>query len=279
MVRIILDSSSDFFPEEFKEKNMEMVPYMVTFGSQNYLDGIDISRNEFFDMLIREKEFPKTATPSPGDYLECFEAAKEAGDEVICITLAAVLSGSYQNAMLAKEMTEYDKIYVIDAKTATAGIQQLANYACKLRDQGLSGAEIAKEVEQLRSRVHIYFMVDSLEYLFRGGRLSRTEAMAGKMMHIKPLLMLGDEGEIAVADKCMGTSRALDVLVDFVREAPLDDHFPFYSVYSPETSNCEKLEELLKNQGITVDDRREFGLTIGTHTGPGCAGVVYITKE
>ncbi len=279
MVRIILDSSSDFFPEEFKEKNMEMVPYMVTFGSENYLDGIDITREDYFARLIREKEFPTTATPSPGDYLERFEEAREAGDEVVCITLASVLSGSYQSAILAKEMAEYDKIHVIDARTATAGIQQLANYACKLRDQGMCADAITREVEQLRSRIHIYFMVDTLEYLFRGGRLSRTEAMAGKVMHIKPLLMLGEEGEIAVADKCMGTSRALDVLADLIREAPVDPEFPFYSVYSPDASNCEKLEERLKNLGITVDDRREFGLTIGTHTGPGCAGVAYVTKE
>ncbi len=279
MVRIILDSSSDFLLDEFKEKNMEMVPYSVTFGSESYLDGIDITREEYFDKLIREDEFPSTATPSPGDYLEHFEAAKEAGDEVICITLAAALSGSYQSAMVAKEMSEYDEIYVIDAKTATAGTQQLANYACKLRDEGMSAAEIAKEVEQLRSRVHLYFMVDTLEYLFRGGRLSRTEALAGKMMRIKPLLMLGEEGEITVTDKCVGTARALDTLVDHIMEKPLDDNFPFYSIYSLGVPNYEKLEERLKKQGITIDDRRQFGMTIGTHAGPGCAGVVYVTKE
>ncbi|MCC8142021.1 MAG: DegV family protein [Lachnospiraceae bacterium] len=279
MVRIVLDSSSDYLPEEFEEKQMEMVPFSVTFGSKTYQDGIDITRDEYFDMLIREDEFPTTSQPSPALFLEHFEAAKEAGDEVVCMTLAGALSGSYQSAMVAKDMAEYDDIYVIDPQNATAGIQMLANYACDLRDQGKSAAEITKEVEDLRSRVHLYFMVDTLDYLFQGGRLSRASFAAGKMMRIKPLLMLGDEGEIVVTDRCVGTNRALDTLVEHIKEKPLDDNFPFYSIYSAGIPNCEELEARLRSKGITVDERRQFGLTIGTHSGPGCAGVVFVTKE
>ncbi len=279
MVRFVMDTSCDFFPKQFKEKNIEMVPFSVSFGDETYRDGIDITRDEYFDKLIHSDVFPTTSQPSPGDYLEHFEAAKEAGDEVICITLALALSGSYQSALLAKDMCEYDKIWVVDPYTATGGIQILANQALAMRDEGKSAAEIVEMLEKLRTRTQLYFVVDTLEYLYKGGRLSRTEAVAGRMMRIKPLLKLGKEGEIIVTDRCVGTNRALDTLSEHIKEVPIDDNYPFYSIYSSGIPNCEKLEERLKQDGIHIDDRRQFGRTIGTHAGPGCAGCVYIATE
>ncbi len=279
MIRIVADSSMDFLPEECKERNIEMVSYSVTIDGRTYHDGVDITREEYYRQMIAWDGFPTTSQPSPGEYLEHFEAAKEAGDDVICFTLAAVLSGSYQSALLAAQMAEYDRIFVIDSKTATAGTQHMIVRACAMRDAGCTAEEIVEEMEHMYGRIRLYFMVDTLEYLYRGGRLSRIEAVSGRMMRIKPLLMLGTEGEILTSDKCVGTTRAMTTLCEHMQEFPPDPAYPIYSIYSADPTNCERLEQMMGEQGFPVEKRCEFGLTIGTHTGPGAAGVVYLLKE
>lgn len=279
MLRILVDSSSDYSKEELKEKNIDLVPIQVTIGDRSYLDGINISRDDFYQLLDSTGEFPKTSQPSPQDFLDLFEAVKRNGDEIICILLSSELSGTYQSAVLAKNMADYDKIYLIDSLAATYNIKIMADYACRLRSQNVSAAAIVKEIESLKSRVRVLAALDTLEYLSRGGRLSKTAATIGDMANIKPIITLTKEGTVGVLGKCLGKNKAICAIKKQLQQLSIDDSFPVYSIYSYGTDNCEIFEEKLTQEGIHFDARLQVGSTIGSHIGPEAFGIVFVCAE
>ena len=175
MIRIVVDSSSDYQMSEIREKNLDLVTIAITIGEKQYVDGVDLERNQFYEILEKTGEFPKTSQPSPQQFLDIFLDAKEKGDEVVCIALSSALSGTYQSAVLAKDMAEYEPIYIVDSKTATCNIKVLADYARKLADDGRTAEAIAEQIEAIKSQVKVVAALDTLEYLSRGGRLSRTD--------------------------------------------------------------------------------------------------------
>ena len=168
-IRIITDSAADFDREVAKRRKIDIVSLSVQFGSASFLDGKNLTTEVFYKLLKEGKENPKTAQPSPADFLTLFEEAKAAGDQVVVVSLSGALSGTLQSASIAKDMCEYEPIYIVDSRSATAGMQILVNYACKLRDSGLPAQDIAAQLEQLRGKIRIFAMVDTLEYLRRGG--------------------------------------------------------------------------------------------------------------
>ena len=279
MIRILLDSSADFSAEEAKERNMELVPINITMNGKNYLDGVDITKDEFYDLLVSSEEFPMTAQPSPQDYLDIFEDAKEKGDSVVYLSLSSGLSGTFQSATLAKNMAEYDEIYLVDTLSATRAIRLMAEYACKLREEGNDAATIASELEDFKSRVVIYAAVDTLEYLVKGGRLSKAAAAIGELANLKPIITVTKEGKMAVPAKALGRNKALSTLVKLATDHEIDTTFPIYSLYAIGEENTEKLEQKLGKEGIRVTKRLQIGSTIGCHIGPGAYGVIFVTKK
>lgn len=279
MIRILLDSSADYSAQEIKELNMELIPIHITLNGKNYLDGIDITKDEFYNLLVESGEFPKTAQPSPQDYLDIFEDAKEKGDSIIYLSLSSGLSGTYQSATLAKNMTEYDEIYLVDTLTATRGIRILAEYACKLRDEGKEAAFIADALEQLKSRIFICSALDTLEYLYKGGRLSKAAAAVGELANLKPIITVTEKGKMAVLAKALGRNKALASVTKIVTSKEIDTSFPIYSVYAIGEENTEKLETKLADAGVYVTKRLQIGSTIGCHIGAGAYGVIFVTKE
>lgn len=167
-IRIITDSAADFDREVAKRRKIDIVSLSVQFGSASFLDGKNLTTEVFYKLLKEGKENPKTAQPSPADFLTLFEEAKATGDQVVVVSLSGALSGTLQSASIAKDMCEYEPIYIVDSRSATAGMQILVNYACKLRDSGLPAQDIAAQLEQLRGKIRIFAMVDTLEYLRRG---------------------------------------------------------------------------------------------------------------
>ncbi|MBQ7916709.1 MAG: DegV family protein [Firmicutes bacterium] len=276
MIKILVDSASDCR----KEDNVYdyFVPLTINFDGTEYRGGIDIDSDTFYEKLLQTKSFPRTSQPSPQDFLEIFEEIKESGDELICFTISSELSGTYQGAMMAKNIVEYDGIYVIDSRTATHMIGLMAQYARKLIADGLKAAEIVEKCEALKSRVKVFAGVDTLEYLFRGGRMSRATAAVGELASIKPVLTVTAEGKVEAVKKCLGRSRATQFIVDQVTAMELDETFPVYSVYTYNIENCEQLEKKLESKGVAVAGRRQIGSTIGTHTGPGVYGVMFVVK-
>ena len=278
MIKLLVDSASDFTKAELNNRNIEFIPLGITLDNENYLDGINLTKDDFYDKIQKSTEFPKTSMPSPAAFLEYFEMAKENGDEIVCILLSSALSGTYQSAVTAKGMVDYDKIYIVDSLCVATGIKIIVNYADKLRNDGLSGEEIAQKVESLKSKVRVYAGLDTLEYLYRGGRLSRTSAAIGTVANLKPIVTLDAAGTVSVVKKSLGRTRAMRDLFEIIKKAEIDTDFPIYSLYTCGTDNCEELEKSLRNIGIEYTERSQIGPTIGAHVGPGVYGIFYVEK-
>ncbi len=280
MIRILVDSSSDYSQEEVQEKGLVFVPIRIELAGKEYLDGIDLERDRFFELLQETGEFPLTSQPSPQEFLDIFQEVKEAGDDLVCILLSSHLSGTCQSARLASQMMDYeDHIFIVDSRAATYNIKVMADYALELVHDGLSAAEIAERLEAFKSRVHVVAMIDTLEYLRRGGRIGKAAAVVGDLARIKPVIYVTPEGEIGLAGKALGKNKAINMILKWIGEHPLDESFPAYSIYSYGTENSEVFEESLSREGIRFDERLQIGATIGTHIGPGAFGFVYVEKE
>lgn len=279
MIRIFVDTSADYTVEETKEKGIGMFPIHITMGDQDYKDAYDLTKEEFYEKLQQCEEFPKTSQPSLQDLVDAFEDAKEKGDDLIYLTLSSSLSGTYQSAVLAKNMAEYDRIFLIDSLTATHMIRMLADYGKKLADEGMSAEKIVEELENLKGRVKVFAALDTLEYLYKGGRLSKTSAVLGEMARIKPLVTVNEKGEVAVVGKCMGKNKAITTLMKMIGERQIDMDFPCYSVYTKGLENSEIFEKRVTESGIEITDRHQIGATIGAHIGPGVFGLVFIEKK
>ena len=279
-VRIITDSAADFEAAVAKRRRIDVVPMTVQFGSAAFLAGKNLSNDVFFQLLKEGKENPSTSQPTPAAFLRFFEEAKAAGDQVVAILISGALSGTLQSAEIAKGMCEYDPIYIVDSRSATAGMQILINLACKLRDSGLPAAAIAEEVDRQKDKVRIFAVIDTLEYLRRGGRLSGFQAGLGAVTKLKPTIAVRD-GEVSIVGKSFGTAAAVKHLLKMLEEHPIDDDFPSYFLYSDDKGREELLLPKLREQGKLPQRLHYCGIgpAIGTHIGPGALGMAYIERE
>lgn len=278
MIRIIVDSSADYGIDELDARQLTLVSLNINLDDKHYLDGVDITRDRLYEWLMEGTGFPKTSQPSPEDFVTHFEAAKEVGDDVICILLSSALSGTCQSAHLAKNIVDYDNIHIIDSLSATHLIRFLANKACKMRDAGCSTEEIVTAVEDLKGRTKVIAAVDTLEYLCRGGRVSKTAAAIGNLANLKPIITVTPEGEVAVIAKCVGKNKSMSYIINAMQEYEIDEEYPIYSIYSYGVENCISLEARVVSAGYTLHSRKQVGATIGCHVGPGAFGVLFVHK-
>lgn len=278
MIRIIVDSSADYNREEIDTKQLTLVSLTINLDAKSYLDGVDITRDQLYEWLMESKGFPKTSQPSPEDFAAHFKAAKEAGDDVICILLSSALSGTCQSAHLAKSIADYDNIHIVDSLSATHVIRFLANKACQMRDAGNSAEEIVAVLEDLKGRAKVIAAVDTLEYLCRGGRVSRTAATIGNLANLKPIITVNPAGEVAVLSKCVGKNKSMSYILNALQEYELDENYPIYSIYSYGMENCIALEARVVSSGYILHSRKQVGATIGCHVGPGAFGVLFVHK-
>ena len=281
MVRIITDSAADFEPQELELLGITYIPLGVSFGDQSYQDGVDLNKAQFYEKLLGGEEFPKTAQPSPALLEEIFTQAHDAGDEAVYITLSSGLSGTYQTARMICGDLEFDGCFVVDGKNATGGQRMLVEHACRLRDAGKTAAEIAEAVEALRGRVKLFACINTLEYLYRGGRISHTVYKVGSMAQIKPIISIDPEGKVSVPGKAMGMRKGMDTLCKYLDTHQPDPAFPVYLMYTNQRGAAEALGQRMAAHGHTIADDRIIGVgaAIGAHIGPDACGVVYIEKE
>lgn len=278
MVKILVDSSSDYEPEEIKEKGFEFVPISITIGDTDYIDGVSLEKDEFYEILKGTEDFPKTSQPSPQAFLDIFKYAKEKQDTIFCILLSSELSGTCQSAQLAKNMVDYESIYIIDSLSATYMIKILADYAYELVQKNTPAEEILQKIEALKPRVTLFAGLDTLEYLCKGGRLSKSAAAIGELANIKPVITVTEEGAVGVLGKCFGKNKAIAQVFKHLQESGLDDSFPLYTIYTYGTDNCQRLEEKLEENGYPTSKRLQVGATIGSHIGPEAFGVVFVKQ-
>lgn len=276
-IRIITDSAADLTAEELDRLGVECVPMTVAFGSEEYTPGVDLTNERFYELLCASESFPTTAQPAPAAFEERFLKAREEGCEVVAILISSALSGTWQSARIAAQGME--GVYVVDSLTVTAGQKLLIERAAALRDEGRSAAEIALAIESLKGRVRIYVGVESLEYLYKGGRLSKAAAGIGTMAGIKPVITINQRGEVAVQGKCIGKHRAMDRIAKAVEETEREDA-PVRVLYTAGTGNAEELAGRLKKAGVPIEE--EFmlvGSTVGAHAGPNAYAVAFFAKK
>lgn len=273
--RIIVDSTADLVPE-IKER-VHTVPLSVRFGDEEYIDGVTIDYKIFYEKLIESDVLPTTSQANPDAFMKEFEKAKEAGESAVVITLASKLSGTYQSAMIAAD--DYENIYVVDSGNVAMGSSILIELAFKLLDEGLSAKEIAEKLEEEKKKVVIVALLDTLEYLKKGGRISKTAAFAGNVLNIKPVLSVVD-GEINVLGKARGSKMGNNLLVQEIDKAGgIDFSKPVLLGYSG-LSDALLIKYIEDSRYIwegNIDEVRytTVGSVIGTHAGPGAIVVAF----
>ena len=281
MIRIITDSAADLEPREYAQLNITCIPLTVMFGEAEYQENINLSKDQFYELLLSSEENPKTAQPSPQCLLDLFEEAHAAGDGAIYITLSSALSGTYQNAVMTKNLLGYEDCFVVDSLNATGGQRLLVQYAAKLRDEGKSAQEIIAGIKDIRSRITLFACIDTLEYLYKGGRISQTVYKLGTLANIKPIITVEKDGGIGIPAKAMGMRKGIDYQCKQVAATPVDPEFPFYVMYTNQTGVAHDLAKKLETVGVSVaeDHIIQVGAGIGSHIGPDACGLVYVAAK
>ena len=279
MVRLITDSSADLEPKEYEQLKITCIPLNVMFGEKGYQENVDLTKDQFYDLLAGG-EFPKTSQPAPQLLLDLFEEAKEAGDEAVYICISGAISGTYQTACATRELAESDDCYVLNSKNATGGLRLILEYAAKLRDEGRPAKEIIAAVESIQDKIVLYACMDTLEYLYRGGRISQTVYKLGTLAQVKPIIRVTEEGAIEVPAKAMGMRKGMDWLCKRVEERRPSKEHNFYAMYTGDRSNGTALAEKFRAMGYDIPEERiiNVGAAIGSHVGPNACGMVYVAE-
>lgn len=276
--RIIVDSTADLMPQ-FRQR-VHVVPLTIHFGEQEYIDGVTIDHKTFYEKLIESDILPTTSQATPDGFLKEFEKAKAAGESAVVITLSSKFSGTYQSAMIAA--AEYDNIFVVDSGSAAMGSGILVELAFRLLDSGMSAEEIAKTLEEEKEKIIVVALVDTLEYLKKGGRISKTVAFAGAVLNIKPVLSV-IHGEINMLGKARGSKMGNNLLVQEIDKAGgIDFAKPVLLGYSG-ISDALLLKYIEDSRPIWEGNLEELryttvGSVIGTHSGPGAVVVAFFKK-
>ena len=280
MVRIITDSAADFEPFELEKLGVDCIPIKVLLGEQEYEENVNLTKDQFFSLLSSTGATPKTSQPSPQILADLFAGAKAAGEEAIYITLSSALSGTYQTARMTAEDAEYDGVFVLDSLNATGGQRLLVEHALRLREEGKSAAEILEGVKAIRDKIVLYACIDTLEYLYRGGRISQTVYKLGTMAQVKPIIRVTEEGTIAVPGKAMGMRKGMDMLCKHVEQQKPSEKHNFYVMYTADRKIGQTLAEKIRAMGYGIPEERiiQVGAGIGSHIGPNACGIVYVSE-
>ena len=276
--RIIVDSTADLLPE-YKSR-VNVVPLMVRFDDEEFIDGVTIDHKTFYEKLVESDVLPTTSQANPDAFMTEFEKVKEAGESAVVITLSSKFSGTYQSAMIAAE--DYENIYVVDSTSVAIGTGILVELALKLLDEGLDAKEIAERLEEEKKNIVIVALVDTLEYLKKGGRISKTVAFAGTVLNIKPVLSVID-GEIDMLGKARGSKMGNNLLVQEIEKAGgVDFSKPVLLGYSG-LSDALLLKYIEDSKhiweaGLESVRYTVIGSVIGTHAGPGAIAAAFFKK-
>ena len=278
-VKIIVDSTVDLTEDVLSK--VRMVPLTVNFGETEYTDRVEINYKLFYEKLVESDVLPTTSQATPDAFLREFEKIGREDDGTVVITLSSKFSGTYQSAVIAAE--EFENIYVVDSGSATVGSGILAELALSLARSGLSAGEIAGELERAKEKIIVVALVDTLEYLKKGGRISKTAAIAGTVLIIKPVLSLID-GSINMLGKARGSKQGNNLLVQEIEKAGgVDFSKPVLLGYTG-LSNALLLKYIEDSRGLWENGLKEIrytpvGSVVGTHVGPGAVAVAFFKNN
>ncbi len=279
-VRIITDSGFDV--PDASDARLTVLPLSITFGDTTYADGVDLTNDRFFELLIESDELPKTSQATPYAYTQIFERVRAAGDEAVVITLSSGLSGTYQSALTAA--ADYPEVHVVDSKSVTIAQGILVQYALRLVDEGHTAGEVASMVESARERLVLLALLDTLEYLKRGGRIPMSVGTIGELLSIKPVVGVRD-GEVVMLGKARGSKNGRNLLHQEVEKNGIDFTMPVLIGYSGLSDKLLR-KYLEDNRAIWEDKVAEedlpitsVGATVGTHVGPNAIALAFFRRE
>ena len=280
-VKIVVDSACDLTKQRADALDLTFLSLKTIFGGEEYSDGITMSHREFYEKLIESGDMPSTSQIPPHDFEEVFAQIKKDGDTAVVITLSAKLSGTFQSAAIAQEGYE-DCVFLVDSETVSLGEQILVLLACRLRDEGRSAADIAQILEERKRDIRLIALLDTLEYLRRGGRISGAAAIAGNLLSIKPVITVKD-GEVAILGKARGSKNGNNMLIQEINKTNgIDFSLPFVLGYTG--LNDSLLQKYIADSEALWKGRvsdlpiTTIGSTIGTHAGPGAIGVAFFAR-
>lgn len=279
-VRIIADSASDYLPPY--PANLTVLPLAISFGDEQFLDGADLSHRQFFEKLVECDELPVTSQINPNQFEAAFRAAVEAGEDVVCVALSSKLSGTCQSARIAAQ--EFPgKVWVVDSLSAALGEGILVRRAVQLAGQGLDAAALAARLEEEKKDICLVALLDTLEYLRRGGRLSSAAAFVGGLLSIKPVIAVRD-GEVVLLGKARGSKNGNNLLMEEIgKTSGIDFDRPYLLAYSG-LSDVLLQKYIADSRSLWEGRTKELPVTtiggaIGTHVGPGAVGVAFFRKK
>ncbi len=280
-VKIIVDSGCDIVTSEAERLGLEIIPLKTRFGEEEFLDGVTLSSERFYEMLIESEELPKTSQITPDEYSAVFEKIREAGDSAVCITISSHLSGCCQSANIAAE--DYPEIVVVDSESVCIGERILVLYALSLVQEGLSASEIADRLNNEKKRIKVIALLDTLEYLKKGGRISSTVALAGSILSIKPVVAI-DGGEVAMLGKARGSKNGNNMLTEQIEKAGgICFEMPLCLAFSGLSD--ELLKKYMADSAFLFEGKIDelpisrIGSTIGTHVGPGAIAIAFFAAK
>ncbi len=280
-LRLVIDSASDIPLSEAQEKGWYFISLTVTIGDKEYRDGVDITPDRFYDLLVESDDLPHTSQLTPSDYEEAFDKIIADGDTPFVITLSSKLSGTYQSACIAADACDAKPI-VVDSLSAAFGEAILIRYADSLVRDGMGAEEIEKTLNEVKHKIRILALLDTLEYLRKGGRISAAVEFAGSLLQIKPVIGV-EEGEVVMVGKARGSKKGNNLLNELINKGNgVDFSKPYSLAYTGnDMSFLDKYVEDSKNLWENETDKlpvMRIGATIGTHVGPGAIGVVFFEK-
>lgn len=275
-IKIITDSTADLSNDIYNKYDIEVLPLLINFEEKSYLDGVEINPKMVFEKIEKEGILPTTAQVIPNRFMESYKKYLDEGYKIISIHMSSAMSGTYQSACIAKEILESNDIVVIDSQNVTAALGILVLKAAKLRDKGYDIIQIENELNNIKKNVKLSVCFESLEYLVRGGRISKTAGIVGGILGIKLVLDIKD-GLMSVKDKIRGTKKAINKIIDDLENSNLDEEVPVILI---DVDNVEIKEALKK---YMIENNVDFiecsvGSTVSIHSGPHCCGLLFLAK-
>lgn len=281
-IKLVVDSSSEITQEESKKMGVYCLPLTVSFEEDMFRDGVDLSYDKFYDKLSEYESLPKTSQVTPYLYEEAFKEILSNGDIPVAITLSSEISGTYNSAILASNQFD-EEIHIIDSLTTSCALKLIIKYALSIIDKYDDPVEFVNEIEKIKKKAKIFYLLDTLEYLYKGGRLSKFSALAGSILSIKPIISFDDSGKVVMVSKSRGWKKGISLLSDLVKESgEIDEKLGVILSYSGKDSSIvdslKQKSESLFSLDINAIPVTQIGCTIGTHAGPGTIGISYFTK-
>ena len=279
-IRIITDSGCDMLPPY--APNLTVLPLTITFGEESFLDGVELDHHRFYEKLIEGEELPTTSQIAPAAFEEAFQRAVDAGEAVVCVTLSSKLSGTYQSARIAAEGFA-GQVWVVDSENVTIGQRLLVERAVELAGQGLDAAQLSARLDQEKKDIRLVALLDTLEYLKRGGRISPSIAMVGGLLSIKPVVAV-ENGEVVLLGKARGSKNGNNLLIQLIQKTSgVDFGRPYRLGYAG--LNDSLLQKYIADSAALWEGHTDalpictVGGTIGTHVGPGAVAVVFFRNS